>query len=54
MQVPFGGHARLAGANGAGIGEGAGTVALQDGADREGDGLTLRGNLEQALKILRM
>merc|ERR1719305_701141 len=32
--------------SGAGIGEGAGTVALQDGADREGDGLTLRGNLE--------
>merc|ERR1719219_547246 len=46
LEIPLGGHARLASANGAGIGEGAGTVALQDGADREGDGLTLRGNLE--------
>ena len=47
LEIPLGGHARLASANGAGIGEGVGTVALQDGADRDSDGLTLRGNLEQ-------
>merc|ERR1719277_2356661 len=46
LEIPLGGHARLASANGARIGEGAGTVALQDGADREGDGLALGGNLE--------
>merc|ERR1719219_1484123 len=46
LEIPLGGQPRLADANGAGIGEGAGTVALKDGADREGDGLTLRGNLE--------
>merc|ERR1719219_2445669 len=46
LKIPLGGHARLASANSAGVGEGAGTVALQDGADSDSDGLALRGNLE--------
>ena len=50
LEIPLGGQARLASANGAGIGEGAGTIALKDGADREGDGLTLRGNLKEVLR----
>ena len=45
FKIPLAGHARLASANSAGVGEGAGTVALQDGADRDSDGLALRGNL---------
>merc|ERR1719471_1214395 len=52
LEIPLGGHARLASANSAGIGEGAGTVALQDGADRDSDGLTLRGNLELLHHVL--
>ena len=41
----------MASANGGGVREGARTVALQDGADTDGDGLTLGGNLNQAYTV---
>merc|ERR1712061_795840 len=46
LDIPLGGHASLASAHRAGVREGAGAAALEDCADRNGEGLAFRVDLE--------